>query len=152
MAALRPTAIRPGAREHTGYEHVVFGPFEFFPGPERDSVTNPIGPRLRLFCAFHCPHLLPGQALRWLDREQATPQARTGVCCLMKYDAGQGNFVPGLGTSGNACGSDTIFRILDDATAHERGGGGDRWRARACGQTGSGRFRLSVPRRMISGR
>src|SRR5256885_8450777 len=30
--------------------------------------------RLRGSCAFHCPHLLPGQALLRLDREQATPQ------------------------------------------------------------------------------
>jgi hypothetical protein len=81
-------------RTRTGYKDVVSGPLERFSRPERESVTDPIGMRLRGFCAFHCPHLLPGQALRWLDREQATPQARTGVCCLIKYDAKRGAFVP----------------------------------------------------------
>jgi len=71
-----------GKGAHAGYQHVVFCPCEFFYRPERDNVTNPIGARLRGSCAFHCPHLLPGQALLRLDREQATPQARTGVCCL----------------------------------------------------------------------
>ncbi len=46
---------------HQGYKDVVSRPFEFFSRPERDKVTDPIGARLREFCAFHCPHLLPGQ-------------------------------------------------------------------------------------------
>src|SRR6266849_7017585 len=46
---------------HQRYKDVVSRPFEFFSRPERDKVTDPIGARLREFCAFHCPHLLPGQ-------------------------------------------------------------------------------------------
>src|SRR5712692_6059224 len=46
---------------HQGYKDVVSRPFEFFSRPECDKVTDPIGARLREFCAFHCPHLLPGQ-------------------------------------------------------------------------------------------
>src|SRR5882724_2523552 len=40
---------------------VVSRPFQFFSRPKRDSVTDPIGAELRGPCAFHGPHLLPGQ-------------------------------------------------------------------------------------------
>src|SRR5438874_13391024 len=72
-----------GKGAHAGYQHVVFCPCEFFYRPERDNVTNPIGARLRgSFArgsfAFHCPHLLPGQALLRLDREQRSEERRVG--------------------------------------------------------------------------
>ena len=78
---------------HQGYKDVVSRPFEFFSRPERDKVTDPIGARLRGFCAFHCPpHLLPGQ-VGTLARPGAGNAAGTYRRMLLNnVDAGQGSF------------------------------------------------------------
>src|SRR4029077_10613620 len=69
---------------------VVSRPFQFFARPKRDDVTDPIGAELEGPCAFHCPPPPPWlRTVRQFDREQATPQARTGVYCLINMMLGR---------------------------------------------------------------
>src|SRR5712692_3372331 len=82
---------------HQGYKNIVSCPFEFFSRPERDKVTDTIGARLPGSCAFHCPHLLPGQ-VGTLARPGAGNAAGTYRRMLLNdVDAVRGSFVPRLG-------------------------------------------------------
>jgi len=89
-------ARRKGA--HAGDKHVVSRPSELFSGPEHDNVTNPIGTELRGPCAFHSPHLLPGQER--YGSSTGSRQRRRHVqrrMLLNDIDAVQDSSVPELG-------------------------------------------------------